>query len=119
MIPAMASPGQESESLNVRFLVDSMLAMVHTARPDDHLDDFNKRWLEYLGVTVDDVSGWKWGAFVHREDVVGTVAKSINCEPAPGFFKFDSFWRDRSKRATGLPRDGVPVVWPLVNVLPS
>src|SRR5260370_35711479 len=30
MIPAMASPGQESESLNVQFLVDSMLARVHT-----------------------------------------------------------------------------------------
>ena len=26
MIPAMASPGQESESLNVQFLVDSMVA---------------------------------------------------------------------------------------------
>jgi PAS domain S-box-containing protein len=74
MIPAMASPGQESESLNVQFLVDSMLAMVHTARPG-HLDYFNKRWLEYLGVTLDDVSGWKWRAFVHREDVEGTAAK--------------------------------------------
>ena len=30
MIPAMASPRQESESLNVEFLVDSMLARVHT-----------------------------------------------------------------------------------------
>ena len=79
MIPAMASPGHASESLNVQFLVDSMLAMVHTARPDGHLDYFNKRWLEYLGVTLDDVSGWKWRAFVHREDVEGTGAKWRAC----------------------------------------
>jgi len=50
MIRAMASPGQESESLNSQFLVDSMPAMIHTARPDGYLDYFNKRWLEYLGV---------------------------------------------------------------------
>jgi hypothetical protein len=71
MIPAMASPGQVSESLSVQFLVDSMLARVHTARPDGHLDYFNKRWLEYLGITLDDVPGWKWRAFAHREDVEG------------------------------------------------
>jgi PAS domain-containing protein len=79
MIPAMASPGQQSESLNVQFLVDSMLAMVHTARPDGHLDYFNKRWLEYLGVTLDDVCGWKRRAFVHRKDVERTVARWRAC----------------------------------------
>jgi hypothetical protein len=59
MIPAMASPEQESESLNSQFLVDSMPAMIHTARPDGYLDYFNKRWLEYLGVIMYDVSQWK------------------------------------------------------------
>ena len=32
----MASPVQESESLNIQFFVDSMLAMVHTASPGGH-----------------------------------------------------------------------------------
>ena len=40
MIRTMASPGQESESLNSQFLVDSMPAMIHTARPDGYLDNF-------------------------------------------------------------------------------
>jgi hypothetical protein len=65
----MASPGQESESLN-----GSMPAMIHTARPDGYLDYFNKRWLEYLGVIMYDVSQWKCRVFVHRE-VEGIVAK--------------------------------------------
>ena len=57
MIPAVAYPGQESESLNVQFLVDSMLAMVRTARP-----------------------------FVPREDVAGTVARFTSCQPARASF---------------------------------
>ena len=78
MIRAMASPGQESESLNSQFLVDSMLAMIHTARPDGHLDYFNKRWLAYLGVIIYDVSQWKCRAFSPRE-VEGIVAKWGAC----------------------------------------
>jgi PAS domain S-box-containing protein len=78
MIRTMASPGQGSESLNSQFLVDSMPAMIYAARPDGYLDYFNKRWLEYLGVTMYDVSQWKCRAFVHRE-VEGIVAKGRAC----------------------------------------
>jgi hypothetical protein len=78
MIRTMASPGQESESLNSQFLVDSMPAMIHTARPDGYLDNFNKRWLEYLGVIRHDVFQWKCRVFVHRE-VEGIVAKGRAC----------------------------------------
>ena len=60
MIGTMASPGQESESLNSQFLIASMPAMIHTARPDGYLDYFNKRWLEYRGVIMYDVSQ-VWG----------------------------------------------------------
>src|ERR1700720_1106680 len=85
MIRTMASPGQESESLNNQFLVDSMPAMIRTARPDGYLDYFNKRWLEYLGVIMFmfDVSQWKCRAFVHRE-VEGIVAKGRACLATPG-----------------------------------
>jgi hypothetical protein len=78
MMPAMASPGQESESLNRQFLVASMPAMTHTARLDGYLDSFNKRWLEYLGVIMYDVFQWKWRAFVDRE-VERIVAKGRAC----------------------------------------
>ena len=74
----MALPGQESESLNSQFLVEAMRAMIHTARPDGYLDYFNKRWLEYLGVIMYDVSQWKCRAFVHRE-VEGIVTKWRAC----------------------------------------
>src|SRR4029077_13112601 len=75
IMPAMPSAGQQPESLNIQLLVDSIPALIHTARPDGYLDYFNKPWLDYLGATLDDVTGWKWTAFVHPEDVEGILAK--------------------------------------------
>jgi PAS domain S-box-containing protein len=74
-MPAMAFPKRDPESLNIQLLVDSIPALIHTARPDGHLDYFNKPWLEYLGVTLDKVAGWNWTAFIHPEDLDGIVAK--------------------------------------------
>ena len=72
---AMATPRRESESLNIQLLVDSIPALIHTSRPDGYLDYFNKPWLEFLGATLEQVSGWNWTAFIHPEDVDGIVAK--------------------------------------------
>ncbi len=69
----MVSPREEYESLDTQVLVDSIPALIHTARPDGYLDYFNKPWLEYLGVTLDKVAGWNWTAFIHPEDVTGIV----------------------------------------------
>lgn len=74
----MASPGQESELLNSQFLVTSMPAMIHTSRPDGYFDYFNKRWLAYLGVVMNDVSQWKCRALFHRQ-VEGIVAQWRAC----------------------------------------
>jgi len=49
----LTSPRRESESLNIQLLIDSIPALIHSARPDGYLDYFNKPWLEYLGVTLD------------------------------------------------------------------
>src|SRR6202167_6177197 len=72
---AMASAGQQPGSLNIQLLVDSIPALIHTGMPDGYLDYFNKPWLEYLGATLEQVSGWNWTAFIHPEDVDGIVAK--------------------------------------------
>jgi PAS domain S-box-containing protein len=79
IMPTMASSGPGSERLNAQLLVDSIPALIHTARPDGHLDYFNKRWLEYLGATLDKVEGWNWTNFVHPEDVKGILTKWRAC----------------------------------------
>src|SRR6266700_2729009 len=90
MMRGMASPGQESERLNAQLLVDSIPALIHTARPDGYLDYFNKPWLEYLGVTLDKVAGWNWTAFVHPEDVEGIVAKWRACLATGEVFEYET-----------------------------
>jgi PAS domain S-box-containing protein len=97
IMPAMASSGQGSERLNAQLLVDSIPALIHTARPDGYLDYFNKPWLEYLGVTLDKVTGWNWTAFVHPEDVEGILAKWRACLATGETFEYET----RVHRANG------------------
>ena len=90
IMPVMASSGQGSERLHAQLLVDSIPALIHTARPDGYLDYFNRRWLEYLGVTLDKVTGWNWTAFVHPEDVEGIVAKWRACLATGEIFEYET-----------------------------
>ena len=97
IMPAMASSEQGSERVNAQLLVDSIPALIHTARPDGYLDYFNKPWLEYLGVTLDKVAGWNWTAFVHLDDVEGIVAKWRACLATGEIFEHET----RVRRASG------------------
>jgi len=83
--------------LNAQLLVDSIPALIHTARPDGYLDYFNKPWLEYLGVTLDKVTGWNWTAVVHPEDVEGIVAKWRACLATGEVFEYET----RVRKANG------------------
>jgi PAS domain S-box-containing protein len=97
IMPVMASSGQGTERLNAQLLVDSIPALIHTSRPDGYLDYFNKRWLEYLGVTLDKVAGWNWTAYVHPDDVEGIVAKWRACLATGEVFEYET----RVRRANG------------------
>src|SRR6266576_2422110 len=59
----------------LRRAVDTTPAFIHTARPDGHLDYFNRGWLDFLGKSLEDVCGWRWTESVHPEDVAGIVQK--------------------------------------------
>src|SRR5262249_45259618 len=59
----------------LRLIIDTTPALIHTARPDGYLDYFNKPWMEYLGVSREDVMGWQWTASIHPDDVEGIVQR--------------------------------------------
>ena len=90
MMRVMSAPRQESDSLNIQVLVDSIPSLIHTARPDGYLDYFNKRWLEYLGVTLDRVAGWNWTAYIHPEDLDGIVAQWRACLASGENFEYET-----------------------------
>jgi PAS domain S-box-containing protein len=75
MMPAMASPVHEYESKHILDFIDSIPSLIHSARPDGYLDYFNQFWLEYVGLPLENIMGWKWTAVIHPEDVEAIVNK--------------------------------------------
>ncbi len=86
----MASSRQEIDAFDIQMLVDSIPALIHTAKPDGNLDYFNRRWLEYLGVSLDAVTGWRWTDFIHPDDVEGIVAKWRTSLATGEIFEFEA-----------------------------
>ncbi len=74
----MASAAHDSDSPgpapDFQRLIDSAPALIHTSLPDGYLDFFNQSWLEYVGLPLEDLQGWKWTAAIHPDDVEGIVA---------------------------------------------
>ncbi|HXB45504.1 MAG TPA: PAS domain S-box protein [Puia sp.] len=59
----------------IRLIIDTVPALIHTGLPDGQLDFFNQRWLDFVGLSLEDLSGWKWTAAIHPEDVATMVER--------------------------------------------
>src|ERR1700720_4153238 len=59
-----------STKIEEQLVIHTTPTLIHTALPDGNIDFFNRRWLEYLGLTLEDVQGWRWTAAIHPEDVL-------------------------------------------------
>jgi len=59
----------------IQVIIDSTPALIHTALPNGYLDFFNQTWLKYVGLSLQDLEGWKWTAAIHPADVEGIVEK--------------------------------------------
>ena len=57
----------------LRLVLDTTPALIHTGLPDGYLDYFNQRWLEYVGRSLEELQGWGWTATIHPDDVEGIV----------------------------------------------
>src|ERR1700726_2507439 len=72
---AQATEGSILAEDALRPVIDTTPALIHTGRPDGYLDYFNQRWLEFLGLPLEEVCGWRWTGAVHPEDVAGLLQK--------------------------------------------
>jgi len=52
----------------LRAIIEAIPALVWSARPDGSADFFNRRWLDYAGVSFDEARDWGWEKVVHPED---------------------------------------------------
>ena len=59
---------QKSED-RLRLAIDTIPALVWSARPDGSVDFVNQRWEEYTGLSLEEGLGWKWGETVYPDDL--------------------------------------------------
>ena len=93
----MKIPEHGPDLASLRELVDSLPALIHTGLPDGYWDFFNQRWLEFVGLRLEDLEGWKWTAAVHPDDVTGLVARWRACLASGEPLEFEA----RVRRADG------------------
>ena len=69
----------------LRGFIDSSPALVWSSSSDGSADFFNKRWLDYTGLSADRARGWGWTDALHPDDLNGLMDywRSVlaSCEP--------------------------------------
>jgi len=73
----------EWSELQLRNLVDNLPELAWNARPDGHIDFFNRRWYDYTGTTPEQMEGWGWQS-VHDPERVSEVAERFRESLATG-----------------------------------
>jgi PAS domain S-box-containing protein len=53
-----------------RTAIGTIPTLVWAARPDGSAEFFNRRWLDYTGLTEDDARDWGWVAAIHPDDSI-------------------------------------------------
>jgi PAS domain S-box-containing protein len=58
---------EESEQ-RFRFLANAMPQKVWTANEKGEANYFNQHWIDYTGLTIEDLKGWGWKTIIHPDD---------------------------------------------------
>ena len=59
---------RQTEQLQ-RFILDSIPQKLVTTQPDGSVDYFNPQWMEYTGLTFEQLKDWGWKQFIHPDDI--------------------------------------------------
>jgi PAS domain S-box-containing protein len=65
---------QQSEE-RLRFMAESMPQKIFTATPYGKIDYFNPQWMEFTGLSFEQIKGWGWTQFIHPDDVEDNIAR--------------------------------------------
>ena len=92
-----------------RFMAESMPQKIFTALPTGEVDYFNRQWMEFTGVSFEQLKGWNWTRFIHPDDVEENILAwrhSMNTgQPfhfQHRFRRADGAWRWHLSRAQAM-----------------
>ncbi|MGY0572487.1 PAS domain-containing sensor histidine kinase [Bradyrhizobium sp. RDM12] len=59
---------------NLNLIINTIPALVWSARPDGSAEFFNQHYLEYMGVSSEQAQDWGWTKVVHPDDLNGLTS---------------------------------------------
>jgi PAS domain S-box-containing protein len=96
---------QAEESLRAagerfRFMAESMPQKIFTARANGEVDYFNQQWMEFTGLTFEQIKDWGWKQFIHPDDVEENIHRWQHSIDTGEPFEFEH----RFRRSDGVYR---------------
>src|SRR5580704_3164111 len=115
----LGPPGGGQSQDDIRRIFDAIPALAWAARADGSAEFFNRRWLDYTGLSVERARDWGWTVALHPDDLSGLVDywRSVLASREPGEIegrlrRFDGVYRWFLFRATpSFDNDGAVVKW--------
>jgi PAS domain S-box-containing protein len=110
--------------VDLRLVMDTIPAIVWSASPDGSDDFFNKGWVEYTSLSVEESKGFGWLKAIHPEDVPALLSKwqtAISAgtayESVSRVRRFDGAYRWFLSRAVPLRDDAGKIIkWYGTNI---
>jgi PAS domain S-box-containing protein len=104
---------------DLRIVLDTMPVMAWCALPDGSVEFFNRRWLDFSGLSAEGARDWGWTAAIHPEDLAHLmdIWRAVLGSAEPGEFearlrRFDGEYRWFQFRAEPLrDKEGNVVKW--------
>ena len=59
----------------LRFIAESMPQKIFTARSNGDVDYFNPQWIEFTGLSFEEIRDWGWTRVIHPDDVEENVRR--------------------------------------------
>ena len=99
-------------------VIETIPVMAWSASPDGAAEFFNRRWLDYVGLSADQAQGWGWTRAVHPEDLnrIADYWRDVLASGQSGQIearlrRFDGVYRWFLFRATPSLENGRVVKW--------
>jgi PAS domain S-box-containing protein len=71
----LAQRHSEESEARLRFMAESMPQKVFTAKPTGEIDYFNPQWINFTGLSFDDIKDWGWKQFIHPDDLAENLRR--------------------------------------------